>query len=277
MTNDSNTSAPRETLRAGRRAQQFVRTPEWVVVSGISPQALGLYTVLLGHVNHSRDDTLVWPGMDALADLLRFKQRKSVQRYLRELVELGAIEVERERSMRRRNVYTVHETPPDGYTGHRTFKNFWDAREGRETAGHPPRGTAVPLRTGTSVPLATGTAALQNQTNTTRRSSTIASGAAPSRPAARRDSASGAAPTGSAARADRNSEERRQELPVERHWLTYANEILELDILDHVCEVNGGVEPPGVGALICSMVGAERPPMLILNTALKMAREGISA
>lgn len=70
----------------------------------------------------------------------------------------------------------------------------------------------------------------------------------------------------------RHSDDRRAELPAERHWLTHDNPILGLDILDHVVEAHGH-EPPGLAALVDSMVGREKPPMLILNTALKAARE----
>lgn len=290
MPDASKLDTPRESLRAGRRAQTFVATPEWVVFSGVSPQAIALYTVLLAHVNRERRDGIVWPGMGSLAAMLGFKQRKSVQRYLGELVALGAVDVDRERSMRRRNLYTVHETPPDGYAGPRSLREYYE-RVGSgessenvevddETAGQRRRGTEVPLRRGTEVPLARGTEVPQNQTKRTRRSRTSASSAASTESTVRKGFASGAASTGSTRRVDRGSAERRRELPVDRSWLSYDNPRLDVDLLDHVCAVHGA-EPPGLAALVDSLVGRElevapgarKHPMFLLNVALKYARE----
>lgn len=172
MSNDNSTVAPAGSLRSGRRSPKFVQTPEWVLVAGVSAPAQALYTVLLGHVNRARDDGLAWPGMDALADLLGFKQRKSVQRYLRELVDLGAVDVDRQRSTRRFNIYTVHETPPDGYVGPKSLQDFYAARKPGIAAGQPPRGTEVPVGRGTERALGRGTTAPTNQTKTTRRTGT---------------------------------------------------------------------------------------------------------
>jgi hypothetical protein len=276
MSKSSNSDAPGDILKLGSGdGRPWVRTPEWILVCGLSAPAQALYTAILGHVNHKKGRTS-WPGMDRLAAMLGFKHRHSIARYVRELSAMGAIDVERKpNSTDRRNIYTIHRDPPATYTGPRRIADFETPKVDPPAAA--PMATENPAPRDTERSLGRATERSQNQTNTTRRSSTTASGAAPKLPAARRDFASGAAPTGSAARADRHSEERRQELPAERHWLTYDNEILALDILDHVLEVNGGAEPPGVAAIIHSMVGAERPPMLILNTALKVAREGISA
>lgn len=134
MSEDSNVAAPDgDTIRPGRRAQTFVMTPEWIVLAGLSPQALALYTLLLAHVNRTRDDTLVWPVMETLAELLGFKKRQSVNPYLAELAALGAIDIERVRNFKghRRNIYTVHELAPDGYTGELSLKAFYKARKAR--------------------------------------------------------------------------------------------------------------------------------------------------
>lgn len=164
VVNDSNTDG----ITAGRRAEFFVRTPEWIVVSGLSPQAQCLYTALLAHVNHSREDGLAWPGMDALAQLLGYGRRQSLRRYIAELVELGALEVEREQhSMRRRNLYYVHETPPAGYAGCLTMKAFYAKRKA-ENPTSAPTCAAATIGRAPAATLATPLAATMNQTNPTR-------------------------------------------------------------------------------------------------------------
>lgn len=170
MTHASNSDATGETLQLGRQAKRFVQTPEWVVLSDVSPQAKALYSVLLGHVNRKRKDRLAWPGMETLADMLGFKQRKSVQRYLAELIELGAVDVKRQRATRRNNIYTINETPPPGYAGTLTFAAYYAARGTPEPAGHAPANAADPeVPMGTDVPLAASTAVPTNKTKSTRR------------------------------------------------------------------------------------------------------------
>lgn len=163
---DSNT----DSIRAGREGDPFVQTPEWILVSGISAPAQALYTSLLAHVNHARDDRKVWPGMELLAELLGFKTRRSIAKYMAELKELGAVDVERQRgTTRRRNIYTVHKTPPAGYVGMRSLSEFHAARRARKPFKLP-TGTQVSLATDTAAPLATGTTGAHNQTNQTTRS-----------------------------------------------------------------------------------------------------------
>jgi len=172
VSNDNSTAAPSETLRSGRRSPKFVQTPEWVLVSGVSAPAQALYTVLLGHVNHAAGTGEAWPGMDALADMLGFRHRHSIARYVRELAQLGAIDVERKaNSTDRRNIYTVHETPPEGYEGLRTIADFHTARRVRLRRSGP-TDTERSLARGTERDLATDTERSQNQTKTTRRTST---------------------------------------------------------------------------------------------------------
>lgn len=162
--NTSKADAPHvDSIRPGRRAHFFTPVPEWVILAGLSPQALALYVALLAHVNHQRGDSVVWPGMATLAELLGFRTRKSVARYVAELAAVGAVEVERQQaSMIRRNVYVVHEAAPEGHTGALSLTAFYEAKRAR-------RGTPVPLAAGTPVGPATGTAGDMNQTNPTRR------------------------------------------------------------------------------------------------------------
>jgi hypothetical protein len=162
--NDSNTDAPHvDSIRSGRRSHFFTPVPEWVILAGLSPQALALYVALLAHVNHQRGDGVAWPGMATLAELLGFRTRKSVARYVAELAAVGAVDVDRQRgSMVRRNVYVVHETAPEGHTGALSLAAFYEAKRAR-------RGTPVPLATDTPVGVATGTAVGMKETNATRR------------------------------------------------------------------------------------------------------------
>lgn len=111
----------------------FVPVPEWIVLAGLTPQALALYTVLLSHVNRERGDNLAWPSMDTLATILGFGKRQSIIRYLGELERRGAVTVEtRACATGRRNFYTVHRDPPEGYAGFHSIARFHDAeREAR--------------------------------------------------------------------------------------------------------------------------------------------------
>lgn len=162
---DSNT----DSIQAGREGDPFVQTPEWILVSGISPQAQALYTALRAHVNHSRKDRLVWPGMELLAELLGFKTRRSITKYVAELKALGAVDVERQRgTTHRKNIYTVHKTPPEGYTGMRSLSEFHAAWKAKRPL-KPPMGIQVPVAAGTQVPLPTGTTVAHNHTNQTTR------------------------------------------------------------------------------------------------------------
>jgi 3-oxoacyl-(acyl-carrier-protein) synthase len=157
MHEDSSTS----TIRAGREGDPWAKVHDWVLLAGLSPQAVALYTVLQAHVNHARKDHKAWPGMDTVAKILGFKHRNSVGRYVAELVSAGAIDVERvANSTRRHNIYVVHETPPAEYTGMRSLTEFHDAQKAAEVPTH------------TVVGIGTHTEMGKNQTKRTRRIST---------------------------------------------------------------------------------------------------------
>jgi hypothetical protein len=156
-----------DTIRYGRRAQTFAPVPEWVIVAGLTPQALSLYTVLLAHVNRAREDGVVWPGMQVLAELLGYNRRQSVARYLDELEALGAIEVIREVPCANgwRNEYVVHEVAPDGYACPRSLGEFYaarrEAKKGMCAVAHHPSDAAAHQ--------GSFAAAHTNQKNSTRR------------------------------------------------------------------------------------------------------------
>lgn len=166
VVNDSNTDG----IRAGRRADRFVQTPEWIVVAGLSPQAQALYTALLAHVNHARGDGLAWPGMDVLAHLLGYKRRQTIRKYITELAALGALDVERvQKSTLRHNIYRIHETPPAEYVGLRTMAEFYTQRRA-ETPVQTPRGAVAHIGRGADAHVGTDAVAPMNQTNQTTRS-----------------------------------------------------------------------------------------------------------
>ncbi|MER7433104.1 hypothetical protein ABT341_00090 [Pseudonocardia alni] len=125
MTDDSNVSS----IRAGRRAERFVQTPEWILVAGLTPQAQALYTALLAHVNRKQADGIAWPGMAVLAQMLGYRKRQSISPYLNELGLLGAIQVVKVPCPSgQRNEYVVHEIPPPGYTGFANLAEFYADR-----------------------------------------------------------------------------------------------------------------------------------------------------
>jgi len=178
VSNDSNTLPGSDSIQLGRRAHLFVPLPEWIIVAGLSPQALSLYTVLLAHVNRQRGDGTAWPGLSVLAELLGYSKRQSVTPYIRELTGVGAIDVEQRKcATGRRNVYTLHELPPDGYAGLRSLAEFYVSREIpeplRNPSGKAPEGgMSAPADIGMSAGADEGwsAGADMNHTNRTRRS-----------------------------------------------------------------------------------------------------------
>ncbi|THJ75382.1 helix-turn-helix domain-containing protein [Candidatus Frankia alpina] len=149
----------------GRRAP-FTQVGDWVVLASISMQAKTIYWMLSAHVK--RRDRAAWPSRESLAEWCGFGQARSVDRYLAELVDLGAIEIYRTRSadgLRTRNRYTVQEYPPDGYQGLMSFDAYHRAQQAPtdeaapvepddvqaadpdDARGAPQRTTAPPART----------------------------------------------------------------------------------------------------------------------------------
>lgn len=124
-----------QVFKAGRTYDRppFTMVPEWITFADISMAAKALYQILAAHVNQERKlatgDTSVWPSEAMMALAAGYTQERSVRRYVKELEELGAIEVERGRNpynlMRKQNTYTVHEVPPPGYKGPKTIDEFY--------------------------------------------------------------------------------------------------------------------------------------------------------
>lgn len=121
-------------IRAGRPSG-YTNVAEWVLLApGLSDRAVRVYGLLR---MHCQGGNRAWPGQQALADMLGIKKRDAVSAAIRELVEIGAVEVQVERHTRgRRNVYTVHETPPPDYDGGpRNRTEFYDSRRAPSVNG----------------------------------------------------------------------------------------------------------------------------------------------
>ncbi|MFI5688428.1 hypothetical protein [Streptomyces sp. NPDC051636] len=122
----------------GRRAP-FTMVSDWVLLSGATSDARTLYWGLSAHINVTRDDTEVWPGLVTLARMLHLKKPEQVARYMLELEVIGAVDVIRSvAGLNRRNRYVVHQTPPTGYTGMQSLGQWYGAnRSARDAAGQP--------------------------------------------------------------------------------------------------------------------------------------------
>ncbi|MEV3996712.1 hypothetical protein AB0K62_13680 [Streptomyces halstedii] len=103
----------------GRRAP-FTMLGDWVAVSGVDPNARAMYWDIKAHVNEGRGTGTAWPAREFLALLAGGKQARSMDPYLRQLEAIDAIGAQRERQiakMRSRNLYKVHDTPPNAWDG----------------------------------------------------------------------------------------------------------------------------------------------------------------
>lgn len=142
-------------IRRGRVSRwRFTQTPQWVLLmSELSDAGYRIYSLLLAHANVLDDDGEVWPQQQTLADMLD-KHRNSISRVItKELGPLGLADIEVERygtnNTRRRNIYIVHELPPDGFTGWASIEEWYKAhprpepapanRRERKTAGQAGR------------------------------------------------------------------------------------------------------------------------------------------
>ena len=100
-------------IQSGRRAP-FSMNPDWVLLSGVSRDALAVYWALAAHVNQQRGDAEVWPTQTQLARIVGYGKRQSVKARIDELVSINAVEIRRVAThdgMRHRSIYTVHQTP----------------------------------------------------------------------------------------------------------------------------------------------------------------------
>lgn len=119
-------------LRHGRRSSNpFTMVPQWAMFmksKGLSSTGFLLYSILLGHVNASRGDGLAWPTQESLGKMIDSHPDTVGKIINKELRPLGLVDVDVVRcgdnNSRRRNVYTVHELPPEGFEGVRSVSDW---------------------------------------------------------------------------------------------------------------------------------------------------------
>lgn len=124
----------------GGRRFPYHTAGDWVYLA-VDPQtgkripqgAKAMYSTLRMHVNHGRNDSVVWPGTDALAEIAGLSRGDKVKPHIDPLVRIGAVEVHvirwGDRKQYARNFYVVHEAPPQGYTGWLSLADFYAERK----------------------------------------------------------------------------------------------------------------------------------------------------
>lgn len=120
-------------VQVGRRAP-YSQVGDWVLLAPIRPSAKTLYWALSAHINTTRDDTIVWPTQDMLAEVLGLSRGDKVKTYMDELVAIDAVHIRKARyagGLRERSMYTVHQSPPEGYEGLESLREFYVARKKR--------------------------------------------------------------------------------------------------------------------------------------------------
>lgn len=93
-----------------RLAEPFAVVPAWLITAGVSDRAFRLYALLVRYAN---PDRRAWPYRSRLAKELRCST-DSVDRAVRELVDLGVLETEQQYHDDGRqigNLYTIHVRP----------------------------------------------------------------------------------------------------------------------------------------------------------------------
>lgn len=122
-------------FQTGRRAP-YSQVGDWVMLASIRHPAKVLYWALSAHINSSRDDSVVWPTQDALAEMLGFSRRDKIKPFLDELVAIDAISIKKTGRYvgglrRERSVYVVNQSPPIEYAGLESLRDFYTARKAR--------------------------------------------------------------------------------------------------------------------------------------------------
>ncbi|MGW0058094.1 hypothetical protein [Nocardia nova] len=133
-------------FQMGRRAP-YTQCADWVLMADISPQARQLYWAMMAHVSTSRDDTVVWPTQDMLAEIVGYaisektaeSDGRKIRKALDELVAIDAVTRKERKYLvgglrRKRFVYVVHQEPPADYAGFKSLTEFYAARKARMKA-----------------------------------------------------------------------------------------------------------------------------------------------
>ncbi|WP_345410403.1 hypothetical protein [Nonomuraea salmonea] len=157
-------------VRQGR-AFPYVVGGQWVVLSGVSSKAVHLYFLLRSFVR-SQQPREISPTLEVLAEVLGLKKSEQVKRYRDELEKIGAVDIRQVRhgrnNMLKKIIYTVHEAPPEDYTGVMSVWQYLRARDidpdtftqtGQSAAASPvppSKGVPVPPSKGVRYPLRRG-------------------------------------------------------------------------------------------------------------------------
>lgn len=126
-------------IKQGRRAP-YTQLGDWVMLAPTSivrHPAKVLYWALSAHLTVRQDgegtpaELRVNPTLEMLAELLGYSRKDKLLPYLDDLVALGAIEVDTElvvgEGNRRRNTYTIHQSPPEEYEHYESLGEFYRA------------------------------------------------------------------------------------------------------------------------------------------------------
>jgi hypothetical protein len=115
-------------VEGARFSSPYSKMPHWIMFA-VSVKARAVYEALYAFRdfwNPSGGNTIRQVPRSILAKLIDVKKADSVDPYIKELEEIGAIEVVRQRigSMNATNLYVIHTEPPSGYTGPRTVVEY---------------------------------------------------------------------------------------------------------------------------------------------------------
>ena len=125
----------------------FAIIPEWVLFSAISSNAIRLYCVLRRRAD--KQSGKCYPSRKTIAEDLQVGSVKTVDRAMKELVEIGAVKVfhRSNKDEYTSNIYTVMTMPPEG--SEMTLDSYSDEIESELSLGSP----KVDTRVGTNLGL----------------------------------------------------------------------------------------------------------------------------
>lgn len=113
----------------------FALLPEWLLDLEVSAQAIRLYAVLSRYADR---DGHAYPSRKLLADRLKVRDKGTVDRALKELVDVHAVTVRArldEAGDQTSNAYTVHRTPPVGVAARNQPPHRTDTATGSGESG----------------------------------------------------------------------------------------------------------------------------------------------
>ncbi|MGH7743262.1 MAG: helix-turn-helix domain-containing protein [Candidatus Dormibacteria bacterium] len=133
---NTRTQPPPDEIVEGRPSG-YTQVGDWVLLAPISDRAVRIYALMRMHCD-GITKTRAWPAQKTLASMLGVKKVDTVQAAIKDLVDLGALNVEAITTGHGRcNRYIVHMTPPPGYDrGPRDRPSYYAEHRG----GHPKSG-----------------------------------------------------------------------------------------------------------------------------------------